>query len=66
MRGLVADAIGLEGGEDAVGYGGGFGGGSNVVNAKDVSSGEDGGCVCGGGGVKAGLGGRWVSLVQRG
>ena len=49
----------LERGEDAVGDGGGFGGGADVVDAEDVGSGEDGGYVGGGGGVEAGLrGGR--------
>ncbi len=46
----------LAGVEDAVGDGGGFGGGADVVGAEDLSSGEDGGYVCGGGGVDAGFG----------
>ena len=56
----------LEGCEDAVGYGSGFGGGADVVDAEDVSSGEDGRSVCSGGGMEAGFGGRWVSLVDGG
>ena len=46
---------GLSGGEDAVGDGGGFGGGADVVDAEDVGSGEDGRCVGCGGGVEAGF-----------
>ena len=42
----------LEGFYDAVGYGGGFCGGTDVVGADDVGAGEDGGCVGGGGGVE--------------
>jgi hypothetical protein len=44
---------GLKGGEDAVGDGGCFGGGADVVDAEDVGSGEDGGGVGGGRGVEA-------------
>ncbi len=36
--------------EDAVGDGGGFGGGVYVVDAEDVGSGEDGGYIGSGGG----------------
>ena len=46
-------------GEDAVGDGGSFGGGADVVDADDVGSGEDGGYIGCGGGMEAGLrGGR--------
>ena len=44
----------MECGEDGVGYGGGFGGWADVVDAQDVGSGEDGGGVGGEGGVEAG------------
>lgn len=37
--------------EEAVGDGGGFDGGADGVDAKDVGSGKDGGGVGGGGGV---------------
>ena len=43
----------LDGFEDAVGDGGGFYGGADVVSAEDVGSTEDGGHVGGGGGVEA-------------
>jgi hypothetical protein len=43
----------LAGGEDAVGYGGGFDCGTDLVGAEDVGAGEDGGYVGGGGGVEA-------------
>jgi hypothetical protein len=39
--------------KDAVGDGGGFYGGSDVVGADDVGSGEDGGYVGGSGGLEA-------------
>jgi len=42
----------LEGFYDAVGDGGGFDCGTDVVGADDVGAGEDGGCVGGGGGVE--------------
>ncbi len=54
----------LKGGKDAVGDGGGFDGGADVVDAEDVGSGEDGGYVGGGGGVETGFGGRWVALLM--
>ena len=40
-------------GENAVGDGGSFGGGADVVGADDVGAGEDGGYVGGVGGVEA-------------
>ena len=40
-------------GEDAVGDGGGFDGGADVVGAHDVSAGEDGGYISGGCGLEA-------------
>ncbi len=42
----------LTGGQDAVGYGGGFYGGADVVRADNVCAGEDGSYVGGGGGVE--------------
>ena len=42
-------------GEDAVGNGGGFAGGANVVDAKDMGPGEDGRGVGGDGGGNPGL-----------
>ena len=50
---LVETQQWLFGGEDAIGYGGGFDGGADVVGADDMSAGEDGGYVGGCCGVKA-------------
>ncbi len=54
----------LAGDEDGVGYGCGFEGGEDVVDADDVGSGEDGGYVGCGGGVEAGSGWRGGSVVE--
>ena len=53
-------------GEDAVGDGGGFYGGADVVDAEDVGSGEDCGYVGGGGGVEAVFGGGCYAVEQCG
>ena len=53
-------------GEDAVGYGGGFGGGADVVGADDVGAGQDGGYVGGGGGVETVFHGGCGSVEQEG
>ena len=50
---LVETQQWLFGGEDAVGYGGGFDCGADVVGADDVGAGEDGGYIGSGGGVEA-------------
>ena len=53
--------------EDGVGYGGGFDGGADFVDAKDVGSGEDGRYVDSGGGVGPDpRGGTWGSKVSGG
>ena len=54
----------LAGFEDLVGYGGGFDGGADVVGADDVGAGEDGGYVCGGGGVEAIFHGRCAAVEK--
>ena len=56
MMSVVLPLVGMRAcltcGQDAVGDGGGFDGGADVVDAEDVGSGEDGGYVGGGGGVE--------------
>jgi hypothetical protein len=54
----------LEGFEDLVGDGGGFGGGADVVGADDVGAGEDGGHVSCGGGVEAIFDGWYCAFKQ--
>ena len=48
--------------EDAVGNGGGFYAGADVVNAEDVGSAEDGGDVSGIRGVETIVRGGWFAL----
>lgn len=64
--GLTGFCSQLKGGKDAVGGGGGFDGGADVVDAEDVGSGQDDGSVRGSRGIETGFGGRWVSLVDDG
>jgi hypothetical protein len=51
---------------DAVGDGGGFDGGADVVGADDVGAGEDGGYVGGSGGLEAVFHGGCCSVEQEG
>jgi len=64
--GLTGFCSQLKGGKDAVGDGGGFDGGADIVDAEDVGSCEYGGCVGCGGSVETGFGGRRVPLVDDG
>jgi len=50
--------------EDAVGDGGGFDGGADVVSAEDVGSGENGGYVCGSSGLETVFHGGYGSVEQ--
>ena len=55
----------LAGGEDAIGDGGGFDSGADIVSAQDVGATKDGCCVGRSGGVEAVSHGRYVSVEER-